>query len=507
MKTFFIAILFGLVALGFYTIGIGDISSGFHGDEAVLSLHSLKMLENKTISPFGVGAHNHPQASFLPQVISFALFGKSVFAARFPTAVMSALGVIIFYLMTHTLFNPRVSFFATVLFATSHLWIALSRLALNNTQIVPFGLLTIWLLVLSIRTGKLRYFSALGGLSAMMFYLYAGFRIFPVIVILILLFQLFLSSQKKRLIIGILLAVVTFFIIGLPQLLFFANNQRAFTDRTENIFVLGNSGESRQWRENIYREEKTASILVNQAKKTFFFWQTHDTSGQYGYPNAILPPTVMALVLLGIVLSIRFARNVSFAVLPIWFFLTLIIGNMLTIDPFFLPRATGALPVLYLFVGIALDKIVSLVNRRSRPFARIILLISILFVLVVSIVNLKIYFIDSERNMYGDPNKYTAVKIVQYLESVPPTYTAIFLTQPNLHADYPPIQFFHPAQTLIDRENPSAYTIPEVKQTIFILYPNYEQKVNDLVSVNPSGTLHTEYDRMNRKQIIFYQVD
>ncbi len=246
---------------------------------------------------------------------------------------------------------------------------------------------------------------------------------------------------------------------------------------------------------------------MSQAKKTFFLWQTHDTSGQYGYPNAILSPTVTVLVLLGIILSIRFANNVSFAILPIWFFLTLVMGNMLTVDPFFLPRATGALPVLYLFIGIALDEIVSFVNRWSRPLARIALLISIFFVPVVSIMNLKIYFIDSERNMYGDPNKYTAVKIVQYLETVPPSYTAIFLTQPNLHTDYPPIQFFHPSQTLVDVENPNEYTIPEVKQTIFVLYPNYEQKVGDLVRVNPSGELRTEYDRMNRKQIIFFRVD
>ncbi len=220
MKTFFIAILFGLAALSLYTLRLGGISSGFHGDEAVLSLYSLQMLASKSISPFGVGAHNHPQASFLPQVVSFAILGKSVFAARFSTAVVSALGVIIFYLMTRTLFNPRVSFLATVLFTTSHLWIALSRLALNNTQVVPFGLLTIWLLILSIRTRKLRYFSLLGGTSAMTFYLYAGFRVFPVIVALTLLLQLLLSAHRRRLAIGILLALGMFFLIGLPQLLF-----------------------------------------------------------------------------------------------------------------------------------------------------------------------------------------------------------------------------------------------------------------------------------------------
>lgn len=362
----FMAIFLFAISLFLYTFRLADISSGFHGDEAELSLFSVKIINHQAIGFFGVGQHNHPTLSFLPQALSFLIFGINILAARLPSALFSALSIPIFYFFVKYLFNKRVAIFSSILFVSSHLWIAMSRLAINNTQIVFLELLAFYFLFLSLKTKNIIYFILLGITLSMTFYLYAGFRIVPLIILLTVIKEIIFNKNRPQLILKFLLSAFIFIILSLPQINFYLKNPYTFTSRGKSIFIFSNTGEGAEWRKNNYNQTSVGGIILEQARKTFLF-RSGDTGGQYG-SSAILDPVSLVLLFSGLLITLRYIFMTRYLFLFLWFFLTLTIGNLLTIDPFFLPRATGVLPVMFIFMGISINKILKSTKKIQIKF-------------------------------------------------------------------------------------------------------------------------------------------
>lgn len=503
---FFMAALLFLAALLLYTFKLGEIPSGFHGDEAELSLFSGKILRGEIPSIIGVGQHNHPTTSFLPQVGSLLLFGENMFSARFSSALFSAFSVLIFYFFLRYLFNARVALFSSILFATSHLWIAMSRLAINNVQIIFFELVAFYLLFLALEKRSLIYSLLLGGTCGLMFYLYAGFRLIPVIIGLVLLRELFVNKHRLALVEKILVSLIFFLTVSFPQLNFYLNNPSSFNARANSIFIFSNSAEATQWRESNYKQKGNIEIFFEQTKRTFMISNPRDASGQYGYPGRILDPVTTILVLLGVFIAIRYVNKAKYLLLLLWFFLTLIVGNILMVDPFFLPRATGALPVIFIFAGLSIDRLLQIFRKPLNKMGLIFYTALSFLLIVMVVINLKIYFIDSEREMFGDPNKYAATKIANYLKGEDPSYAVVFLTSPFLHANFAPIRFLSPKTKVIDIERPDQYQPTPITKTIFFIYPSYKGKLNEIKTINPNGMLTTEKDKKDQIQYFIYKV-
>ncbi len=484
-KYIFIFFLF-ITSLFVYTFSLNKIPSGFHGDEAELSLFSQHYLDSGLKAIVGVGQHNHPLISFIPQMISFKIFGPSMWSARLSSAIFSTLSVPLFFILVSYLFKAKVAFFSSLLFMTSHIWIAMSRLAINNSQVVFFELLTFYFLFLALRTKKLVFFIALGLGCAMMFYLYAGFRVVPIIVFIILIKELF--RYKLLLLKGIVIVFIAFSFFSFPQLIFFIKNDTAFTAREDSIFIFSNSAEATEWRNANYKGLNNFEIVLEQTKKTFMLSNPKDTGGQYGYPFNILDPVTSILVILGIFISLFLFYKSEYLLTIISFLATMVTGNILAIDPFFLPRATGAIPFVYIFAGLSLDKLLSIrFNKYIRNFS--LLLISLFFCFFF-INNLKIYFKDSEEKMYGDRNKYTATKIGYYVRKHS-NKNLVFFTIPVIYSDFDPIRFIaqdgYKKDYIHDITNPYSYIPTPVSRTDFIVLPIYRDILEKIKKVNPNG--------------------
>lgn len=505
----FIPIVLFLISLIIYVFKLDHIPSGFHVDEVALSNFSLKLLSGQLTTLMGVGEHNHPIVSFLPQTLSLELLGRTVFAARLPSAIISALAIPIYYLLVKYLFNTKAALISSVLFLSSHLWIAMSRLALNNSQIVFFELTTFFFLFLALNKSKLFYFFLTGIGCGLMFYLYAGYRIVPLIVAIIFIYDTFIKNRKNIHLIDFLLKIVFiilgFLIISFPQINYFYQHPYAFTSRENDIYILGNSAEATQWRQSNYPNENNFQILSTQIFKTFMISSdAHDTSGQYGYPKKVLDPISLVLVLFGLIFCIYRIKESKYLFLILWFFITLLFGNILAIDPFFLPRATGVLPVVFIFSGLFLAKI-SDIYRQSQIIKMSLYIIIVISIASVAAVNLKIYFVDSEKQMFGDPNKYTATKIAYYLKPLENRYTIIFLTAPLLNSGY--TSFISPYQkAYIDIADPNSYTPQKNSKILYIIYPSYTSLLSNIEKINPYGKVITFLNNFNNTQFIIYKV-
>jgi 4-amino-4-deoxy-L-arabinose transferase-like glycosyltransferase len=504
---FIIPFILFLISFFIYVFKLGQIPSGFHMDEVALSVFSLKIATGEINTLIGVGQHNHPILSFIPQAIFIKLFGQNVLAARLPSAIISALAIPIYYLFIKYLFDAKTALISSILFLTSHLWIAISRLAINNSQIVFFELLTFYLLFLALQKKKLFYFFLTGLGCGMMLYLYAGYRIVPFLVISTMIFSAISDSNRKNYFYGFLLLLFGVIIISFPQINYFYQHPYAFTSRENDIYIFKNSPESVQWRKDNFSNKNNFQILLTQLSETFMISaNAHDMSGQYGYPKKVFDPISMTLILFGLIYCAWYIKKIKYFFLILWFFFTLLVGNVLTIEPFFLPRATGVLPVIFIFSGLLLTKTSELYRGKLKILKVSIWILIIIIMISIIKINLKIYFVDSEKQMFGDPNKYTATKIAYYLQPFGDDYRVVFLTAPNLYSGY--TSFISKYQKgYLDVDYPQEYIPRKNNKTIYVLYPYYEYLLSLIKEANPQGKEIVFYDNLKRVQFIIYKID
>jgi hypothetical protein len=335
----------------------------------------------------------------------------------------------------------------------------------------------------------------------MVFYLYGGFRVVPIIIGVVFAKELIGSNRKLLLLRQALFLLLGFIILSWPQFNFYLHNPGVFNSRINSVFIFSQSAEATEWRDGNYREQTPFQILTQQIKKTFLI--AKDTSGQYGYPYRLLDWSTITLLIVGIIISIKNFRQNRHFLLLVWFFLSLFIGEILTTDPFFLPRATGLLPAIFIFVAIALEAIINQTRKISSKLSQTLFFFSLILLIVVTTWNLKTYFIDSEKELWGDPNKYTAIKIVNYLNQIDTSYNAVFLTVPRLYADFGPISFLAKPRDIVDIEKPGTYQSTLSPKTIFIIRPEYSDIMAQIQSRNP-GVLTPLLNNQNQIELYCY---
>ncbi len=184
---FFIVLLIS-VLFRFFDINKADVIT----DEAVLGIRSVGyidffMSEYQT-TPFdwyGEGEipfwarlsfHDHPPLVFMIQHLSFSLFGQTVFALRFPSALFGVLTVVLVWFFTSKLldvFSKNISeflktnisllamFFISV--STYHIWV--SRIGLQESVVVFLNLLSVYVFLKFLQNEK--YFVLWGAVSGL----------------------------------------------------------------------------------------------------------------------------------------------------------------------------------------------------------------------------------------------------------------------------------------------------------------------------------------------------
>ena len=85
-----------------------------------------------------------------------------------------------------------------------------------------------------------------------------------------------------------------------------------------------------------------------------------DASSVYTYTQEpVAKPIEAALIILGIAWALWRWRDTRMAVLSIWFWSTVIVGGVLTIDAPYMARLVGIIPTLAIFAAIPLSKLIA----------------------------------------------------------------------------------------------------------------------------------------------------
>lgn len=122
----------------------------YHSFTAKLVLHNdPKAWEFWNPNPEGFAYEwTHPPVSKLGMVIGMKIFGENSFGWRFPQAILGTLSVLMVYLLTLEIFKDRLSaILSAAVFSLDGLPLVLSRMGMNDSYVLFFSLLSIYLFV------------------------------------------------------------------------------------------------------------------------------------------------------------------------------------------------------------------------------------------------------------------------------------------------------------------------------------------------------------------------
>lgn len=492
-----------------YLYKLADIPSGFHGDEGEVILFSLKILHEGISSLIGVGQHNHPIMTYLPPVLTMKLVGANMLGARLSSSLIGVIIIPIFYFFVKNNWGRQVALFSAIFLTFSHWNIAINRLALMNNQTILIGILTFFFLLRAFESKMYKDFVVAGIVAALNIYLYAGGRIIPIIVFFLLIYQ---TVKERKSISKYLRNVFVFFLFfvlaTLPQALFFIKNPDLFSARFESIYVF--SPGSAYWTSEVYKNKSVFNVVLEQTKKTFnISARGGDTGGQYGYQGRVLSVPLLFFLVTGFVVLMQNLTKTKYILLLPWFFLPLVLGEIIMVDPFFFPRASPAIPPLFIIIGLGSEFIWRKIKRTPGLISKMIAFVFILLVAFVVYRDLYTYFVRSEKESFGDPNKYAATKISKHIATLTPDAKVVFLTAPNLYSEFAPIRFLAPNIERINIDFPESYPVYKInaQKTVFVIYPNYLDKLNEIRKLNPNGELIIEKNIRGDLQFYLFKIN
>jgi 4-amino-4-deoxy-L-arabinose transferase-like glycosyltransferase len=478
-----------------YVYRLNSIPTSFHGDEGETALQALEILKGNA-GLVGVGWFDLPLLSFVPHAAGMLLWGENIIGVRLGSVIFGLLTIPVFYLFVKELFKTRIAFISTLLLATSHLWIALSRFGTIYPQAAFLMIATLYFLFKALKTQKLIYFALTGIFLGLSFYSYYAIRILPFIMVIPIFYYLMRSGSSKKTLLQIGILIVSALVIFSPQGLFYLKTPNAFLSRTDAVYIFSETG--RQWTNY---NKSDPEILLEQTKRTFNIF-AGDNSTQYGYKGQLLDWASIIFLILGLAYVFRRITSLNHLFIIVWLGLSLV-GQILTTipPPFFLPRFVVGLPVLYILIAQGIDRFYLLVKIKGVSLANIVIAVIIIYIVGT---NIYTYFISYPKQTAGDPNARAATKIASYINSQSSPYSLYFMTEPALYPGFGTLKFLTGGKSLTLSATDSEQSIGS---TSYIVYPHRLPELSIIMKKYPNGKLMEYRDIDGRIQFYIYKIE
>jgi hypothetical protein len=353
-----VAAVIGL-ALFFRFFRFMEFPPGLWYDEAVNGTDALSMIDRDHLTVWRESNFGHSTIFFYLLIVSYKLFGYTVFAMRLVPALAGMATVIAFYFLARWLLGPIPALVATALLAVSRFAVTFSRISWEASLQPLFEILAVYFFVRALETKNKLFFFLAGGSLAAGIYTYLAFRFVPVV---LLFFILYVGVTQRQLLLGnlrgLIIYALSFLVVVAPLAQFAIQNQDQFLARTRDI--------------NVFKEiDKTDSYepLRHNVKATLKMMNVRgDLNGRHNLPNApMLDDVSAALLVLGLAVCAWSIRNWRKGAMPGWLALALVPGALtISIENPSAIRAVGAIPPLYLIPGLA----VAFIYRTLSPTRR-----------------------------------------------------------------------------------------------------------------------------------------
>jgi 4-amino-4-deoxy-L-arabinose transferase-like glycosyltransferase len=471
------------------------------GDEASQGLEAIKVINREIRNPFTTGWLGVPTMSFFFNSLTIRLFGPEVLGLRLPWAFVGTATVLITFFLVKRLKGTTLALVVMALLATYHYHIHYSRLGSNQIADPMFLGLSLLFLYRGLDRRNWLDWALCGMVAGLAFYFYAGARLTPV-VITVVLGYLFVRNPRQFLQehgTGLLVAVAAFLITAGPMIQYATRFPDDFNARINQVGII-QSG----WlaREVGVRNEGVAAILFDQFQRAALAFNYYpDRTVWYGLRQPLLDPFFGALFLLGLLYgTLRLVgreADVRLAPMVAWWWGGMVLGGMLTESPPSSQRLiTLAVPVCF-FIGLMLWEMVQLGAKGLDRFPQRPLLI--LAVAVFSIISLKTYFIDfTPQRLFGGPHAALATEIAPRLNELSDDHVFYFVGAPVMYWGFATLPYLVPTAEaedilgmLMAPIDPD-YNVPG-RGEVYIFLPVRRGELNYVKSTFPHGQVEDVY--------------
>lgn len=364
------------VALVLRLYGLGRVPPVVFHDECDNLVNVYQILNGRGPGFFGLDWKPQPAAGVYLQSL-FVRLDMSVFALRLPTALFSVAALVPFYVLLRREVAAAPALLATTLLATDRWYLHFSRTGWENVWVCLFYLAAACSLGTAMRTGRLRSFVLAGAFAALGAYVYfSGRTILPTLLVVLGVAFWNRSAPRPRLAAGAVAMVLVAALLIAPQVGSAVRNWERFTERTRHVFLLGgrNAEKPAAWK---------VWIVARQLGRKLYYLVSNETSP--GPPprellrrylpvhEGALPRPTAALLLAGLAASLRRPRRAAWlwALLLVPLFLNEALSHDRGLHG---GRALIIAPVVFLFVGIALDRLWRYAASRSRALECLVVL-------------------------------------------------------------------------------------------------------------------------------------
>ena len=431
-----------LVAMLFRLIDLDGIPYVLFGDEGEQGLEARRVISGEIRSPFWTGWLGVPTMSFFYNSFSLRIFGDSMFGLRMAWAIVGIVTVPFTYLLARRLSgSTKFGLLAAALLATYHFHVHYSRLGSVQISDGLFLVVALWLYHLATDRNMAQHWVALGGVSGLSMYFYAGARLTLLVVIALFVYQLICRRgqfwrDNRR---GFAIMLVAFAIVAAPMLQFAVNHWSEFNARISEVAVSGSD-----WFEGqIAAGRSSTSIWWDQFTHSLFAFNRYgDTTVWYGLDGPLLDLVFGAIFLLGLAVAtirvFRF-RDERFAPVVAWWWAGMLSGGFLTLHPPSSQRLVTLTVPTVILIAVGLYTIAKLLRRVHRGFS--LDLVFVVGAIAFALISFKTYFIDHPRDRFGAGHSALTTALAESINETGDDTYVYFAGEPAVYWGYGTMQF------------------------------------------------------------------
>jgi len=507
------------IAVFFRLYKLDSIPPGLYPDVAINGNEALESLRTGKFKIFYPENNGREGLMMWLIVISFSIFGVSIWSIKIVAAITGILTVLGLYLLIKELFHnsETIALLSSFFLAVSFWHVNFSRIGFRAI-LLPFVLVySFYFLFRGFRRKHILDFIISGIFFGLGFYTYTSFRVAVLILPFVLIPHFFIYKQEnsqKKFLLSIFYFLFSIFLVALPIGLYFLQNPQDFIGRATPISIFSTKNPIGEF---------IKSLILHLGMFNFYGdsnWR-HNFSG-----SPILPGSLGIFFLIGIFLSFKEIfkksnyRKENLQLLSIFYFLIstffiMLLPGILTYEgiPHGL-RTIGVIPVVYIFSGLGgwwvYEKF-----RQNTKNQKLLLVACCLFLVAISLSEFNKYFVKWGKNpVVRDAFSTDYVIIGNYLNSLPAEFQKyVIVNRSGVPVPFPdgiPM----PVQTIMFIENTkygktqSIYLLPENLNQIKIngrktvVFPmRYDQNIfNQLQNLYPQGKIE------KKNEIWFYEI-
>ena len=401
-----VVLLLALLAMGLLiaTYQLQQVPDSLMGDEGDF-FNTARSIAAGDYRPslFDLGVYSYPVFGSVWQAGVLKLFGATIWAWRFASALAGVLAAVPLYLLGRELFGRRVGYLAAWAMLVAPYFLAFARLGYNNSQAILPVVLSAWLLYSGLKRQSAFYLFLGGAAAGLGFLTYTAGRLGLVIAALYFIY-LFLANVRRRasqfswrtlLPLG-LAFVVGWAVVAAPHLVWGnARDPSGLRYKTlESVFI--NADAARPYfpdkeifavapprvvdgRQLFFNPSLYARLILRGLVRSLLVFHHKDLVTEHFIASPLAGPVAVVFYAFGLALLSARLRERRYAFLALWFLSGLLLLSALNTFPPRHQHLMPIIPIMALLIGLGLDVVVEAVasffqDVRRRMTMRVALL-------------------------------------------------------------------------------------------------------------------------------------